>query len=119
MSYFKDGNKLYNLQQYKKAISMYKKALQKNENKAASFYNTAVCYIKLKNFKKAIPFLRSAISLRKESKYFFNLAYCYAMTNNNKKALNYFNLSWAMDNDDTDCEKAINLILDNYRKSLK
>lgn len=119
MSYLKKGNELYNLKDYKRAISMYEKALQMNENEAASLYNTAVCYIKLEHYKKAIPLLKSAIVNRKESRYFFNLAYCYAMTNNNKKALNYFNLAWCLDNNDSDCERAINLILDNYRRQIK
>lgn len=119
MSYFKKANELYNSKQYKKAITMYQRALEVNENEASSLYNTAVCYIKLQNYKKAISLLKTAINRKKESKYFYNLAYCYAMINNNRKALNYFNSAWALDNNDSDCEKAINIILDSYRKTYK
>ena len=38
------------------------------------------------------------------------------MTNNNSKALRYFNLAWALDNADIDCEKAISLILSKISK---
>jgi hypothetical protein len=36
------------------------------------------------------------------------------MLKNNKKALVYFNTAWSLDNNDKDCEKAINLIIKNY-----
>ncbi|AWZ49191.1 tetratricopeptide repeat protein [Hathewaya limosa] len=117
MSYFKKANDLYNAKEYKKAIYMYKKALDMNENESGSLYNTAVCHIKLKNYEKAIEFLRNAVHIKQDSRYIFNLAYCYAMLNNNPKSLYYFNLAWSLDNDDKDCEKAIKLILDNFRKS--
>lgn len=116
MSYFKQANDLYNSKEYKKAIVMYKKAADKNENEIISIYNTAVCYIKLKNYTDAVNCLKLAILMKKESKYYFNLAYCYAMLNNKPKALTNFNLAWALDNNDTDCEKAIDLILANYKK---
>ncbi|CAM3008871.1 CDC27 family protein [Hathewaya histolytica] len=115
MSYFKKANDFYNAKEYEKAITMYEKALKTNENESSSLYNTAVCHIKLKNYYKAIDFLKNAINFKKDSKYVFNLAYCYAMLNNNQKALYYFNLSWSINNEDKDCEKAIKLILENYR----
>lgn len=54
--------------------------------------------------------INNALKLNQDAKYFFNLGYCYSMLENNQKALRYFNLAWALDNDDEDCEKAINLI---------
>ena len=54
--------------------------------------------------------INKAISIQKESKYFFNLGYCYAMKENSNKALINFNIAWALNNDDLDCEKAINMI---------
>lgn len=115
-NFFKKANASYNARDYKTAIDLYQKALEYNENESGSLYNSAVCHIKLKNFQKAIEFLNSAIKIKKDSKYFFNLGYCYAMLSNNPKALYYFNLSWSLNNEDSDCEKAISLILNNYRK---
>lgn len=116
MNYFQKGNELYNIQNYKKAIDMYKKAADEKINEASSLYNAAVCLIKLKNYKKAISFLSCAIEKDAQSKYFFNLAYCYSMLNNRQKALIYFNTAWALNHQDTDCEKAINFILNQYKK---
>jgi tetratricopeptide (TPR) repeat protein len=114
MSYFQKANDYYNSKDYKKAIIMYEQAIKLKDNEASSLYNSSVCFIKLKEYKKAIVLLKSAINLKKESKYFFNLGYCYTMLNDNKKALIYFNTAWCLNNDDRDCEKAINVIIKNY-----
>lgn len=116
VSYFEKGNELYNVKDYKKAITFYKKAIENRENEACSYYNAAVCFIKLKEYPRALDLIKSALSLKQESKYFFNLAYCYAMLNDTQKALIYFNTAWALDNNDKDCEKAINLITKNLKK---
>lgn len=117
MENFKKANDFYTQQNYLKALSYYNKAIKEKENEATSLYNASVCYIKLKNFEKAISLLRKAIELKKDSRYFFNLAYCYAQIKNIKKALIYFNTAWALDNNDADCEKAINLLLSKLRKT--
>jgi Putative Zn-dependent protease, contains TPR repeats len=117
MNYFNKANELYNTKDYKKAIELYKKSIEIKENEAAAYYNAAVCFIKLNEFEKAIPLLKNAINIKIDSRYFFNLGYCYAMTNDNKKALVYFNTSWSLDNSDNDCEKAINLIMNSYKKN--
>lgn len=116
MNYFSEANRLYNTKEYEKAIQFYKKAVEYKENEACSYYNSGVCFIKLKNYSEAITMLKEALKLQRDSKYFFNLGYCYAMQENNNKALIYFNMSWALDNKDKDCEKAINLILSKYKK---
>ena len=54
--------------------------------------------------------LKQAITIQRDSKYFFNLGYCYAMKEDSNRALINFNIAWALNNEDTDCEKAINLI---------
>ncbi|EFG90129.1 hypothetical protein CLCAR_0335 [Clostridium carboxidivorans P7] len=36
------------------------------------------------------------------------------MLNDNKKALIYFNMAWCLNNDDVDCEKAINIIIKKH-----
>ncbi|MCR3761223.1 tetratricopeptide repeat protein [Clostridium felsineum] len=116
MIYFNKATDYYNKKDYKKALSMYKKALELKENESASLYNSAVCLIKLKEYEKAIPFIKEAIKTKIDSRYFFNLGYCYAMLRDKKKALMYFNRAWALNYDDVDCEKAITLILNGYKK---
>lgn len=93
------------------------KAIETKENEAGAYYNSAVCFIKLLKYEKAIFLLKKAISLKMDSKYFFNLGYCYVMLKDNKKALIYFNTAWTLDNSDKDCEKAINLIIQSYKKN--
>lgn len=116
MDYFNAANECYKTKDYKKAISLYQKAIDNKDNEASAYYNSAVCFIKLCQYETAIDLINKALKIKKESKYYFNLAYCYAMIKNNKKALQYFNTSWAMDNEDKECEKAIKLILKNICK---
>lgn len=118
MNFFNEGNKYYNLKDYEKAIDFYKMSIENNEHIACSYYNSGVCYIKLKNFDRAVEMIKVALSTQQESKYFFNLAYCYAMKDDMKKALIYFNMSWSLDPSDTDCEKAISLIMAKNKKAL-
>ncbi|MCY6370635.1 tetratricopeptide repeat protein [Clostridium ganghwense] len=116
MSFFDQANNLYNKKEYEKAINAYKKAIELKENKTASLYNTAVCFIKLNNYTRAISLLKAAIREKEDSRYFFNLGYCYAMLKDAKKALIYFNTAWALNNEDSDCEKAIDLIIQTLSK---
>jgi tetratricopeptide (TPR) repeat protein len=116
MNYFEMANNLYNDKKFYDAFHMYKKSIEEGESISSSLYNAAVCLIKLKKFDDAMVYLKEAIEIKSDSKYFFNLAYCYAMTNKKDLALQYFNTAWSYDNDDTDSEKAINLILQSLRK---
>ena len=118
MNFFNEGNKHYNLKDYEKAIDLYKLSIENNENIACSYYNCGVCFIKLKEFDKAMEMIKKALTMQQESKYYFNLAYCYAMKEDVKKALIYFNMAWSLDSSDTDCEKAIKLILSKSKKAL-
>lgn len=95
---------------------MYKNSIDAKYNPAASLYNISICFMKLKKYHNAISYLKLAISKDPQSSYYFNLAYCYSLIKNKKKALLYFNTAWALNNDDEDCEKAINLILESYKK---
>lgn len=110
MNYFIKANDLYKSKDYKNALDLYKKSAAERQFEAPSLYNSAVCYIKLKDYTSALPLIYKALSIRKESKYFFNLGYCYLMLNEPGKALIYFNTSWSMDNNDLECEKALTLI---------
>lgn len=115
MSYFQEANKLYNSKNYLNALELYKKAINQKDNEASSFYNSGVCFIKLKDYSNAIECLRKAVNIKKESKYFFNLGYCYAASGNFKKALICFNSSWTLNPNDEDCSKAIEIILKTYK----
>lgn len=117
MGYFSKGNEFYNCQNYEEALTYYEKAIESRDCESHSYYNSGVCYIKLKNYSKAIDMISNALEYNKDSKYFFNLAYCYSMLKDDKKALRYFNLSWALDNEDKDCEKAIKIIVNKLKKS--
>lgn len=116
MEYFNKANDLYNKKDYKEALNLYKKSIEIKENEAASLYNAAVCLIKLKSYEKAISLIKEAIYIKQDSKYFFNLGYCYAMLKNSPKALIYFNTAWSLDNNDSDCEKAIGLLIKSIKK---
>lgn len=111
MSYFQEGNKLYNSKNYLEALDYYEKSIKLKENLACSYYNAGVCLIKTKDYLNAITYIKKAIDLSEDSKYYFNLAYSYAMLNNTRKALLYFNRAWSLNSKDEDCEKAINLLL--------
>ena len=117
MNFFSEGNKLYNTKEYKKAIDYYKKAIENNENECCSYYNCGVCFIKLKDYNNAISMLNKALEIQRDSKYYFNLGYCYAMKENTNKALINFNVAWSLNNDDTDCEKAINILTSKIKKN--
>lgn len=116
MNYFDEANSLYKEKEYEKAILLYQKAIENKDNIAASLYNAAICFIKLKEFEEAVPLLKQAIKENGSSKYYFNLAYCYAMLKDNKKSLINFNTAWALDNDDEDSCKAINIIISKLDK---
>jgi ATP-dependent Clp protease ATP-binding subunit ClpC len=73
--------------------------------------------VKNESYEKAAELIKKAIHLKSDSKYFFNLGYCYAMLKNNRKALICFNTAWALDNSDSDCEKAVNKLLNYYKKN--
>ena len=116
MNYFDMANNLYNDKKFDDAFHMYKRSIEEGRSISSSLYNAAVCLIKLKKFKEAIAYLKDAIALKTDSKYFFNLGYCYAMLNRKNLALQYFNTAWSYDNDDTDSEKAIQIILHSLTK---
>lgn len=116
MNFFSEGNKLYNSQDYSRAIDCYKKSVEHKENEACSYYNAGVCFIKLKDYDNAISMIQKAITMQRDSKYYFNLGYCYAMKEDKNKALINFNMAWALNNEDEDCEKAIKLITKKLKK---
>ncbi|MDP4143150.1 MAG: tetratricopeptide repeat protein [Bacillota bacterium] len=116
MDYFEKAEFYYNKKDYGMALNAYMKALTTKQNEPALIYNCAMCLIKLQRYEDAIAFLKAAIELKQDSRFYFNLAYCYAKIGDNKKALLYFNTAWALDNEDKDCERAIDMILRSLTK---
>lgn len=114
MGYFREANKYFSEQRYKKAIVVYNKAIKDSDNQIASMHNIALCRIKLKQYDKAIPLLKLTVAKRPTGNYFFNLAYAYVMIKNFKKALLYFNTAWALSPENKKCEVMINYILNIY-----
>ena len=116
MNYFREANALYVNEKFTDAIELYTKSIDADINKVDSLYNCAVCHIKLKNFDTAIKLLFDVLEYGNESKYYFNLAYCYMSKKDYQSALRHFNTAWSLDDSDIECEKAIDLILKQYKK---
>lgn len=110
-SFFKEANEKYSAKEYEEAIKLYEKSIENKFNEANSWFNMSVCFLKLGEYEKSKTSVKKALKLRLDAKYLFNLAYCYMKENDYKNALLYFNYSWALNNDDLECEKAINSLL--------
>lgn len=111
MSYLQEANRYYQNKQYEKALKYYH--LDYNETgDTRNLYNIGVCYIKLKTYEDAIGFLKMAIKddFINSQKAFYNLGFCYAMLKDNKKALIYFKSALALDNDDSDSKKSVDML---------
>lgn len=116
MDFFYEANDAYSKKNYNEAIHLYKKSIDENKYIPSCYYNVAVCLIKQKKFLDAILVLKKSLTLSLDSKYFFNLAYCYFELDDYQNALRLFNISWALNPNDSDCEKAINIIMHSIRK---
>lgn len=116
IEYFKKANECYNEQNYKRAVAIYNKAIKNRDNEIASLHNMALCYIKLRQYNKSIPLLKTTAVKNPTGNYFFNLAYAYVMIKDFKKALIYFNTAWSLSPENEKCEVMINYILEKYRK---
>ncbi|MDP4143216.1 MAG: tetratricopeptide repeat protein [Bacillota bacterium] len=113
---FEEGNALYEKRDYKNAIKKYREISIDSEFYRAAVYNIGTCYVKLKQYDKALESLKSAYILKQDNKAAFNLGYAYLKTGDKKKALMYFNTAWALDNDDEDAEKAVKAMLREVKK---
>jgi len=65
--YRQEGNKLFNLKKYEEAIKQYTKAINKGASSSIFFSNRALCYLKLKQWEKAIADCKSTIENDSES----------------------------------------------------
>lgn len=115
IEYFKKANEHYSKKEYKRAITVYYKAIKNRDHEIVSMHNIALCRIKLREYNKAIPLLKLTVEKNPTGNYFFNLAYAYVMVKNFKKALMYFNTAWALSPENKGCEVMINYILNIYR----
>jgi tetratricopeptide (TPR) repeat protein len=119
VEYFKTANEYYRKGKYEQAISIYNKAFKEGDNEISSIHNIALCYIKLKQYNRAIPLLRVVVTKKTKGEYFFNLAYAYLMVKNFKKALAYINTAWTLSPYISECESIIKYILKTYRKDVE
>jgi tetratricopeptide (TPR) repeat protein len=111
MDSLKQANVFYNDKNFESALEYYIKALDEDKLHTPIInYNIGVCNMKLKQYDVAIMYFKEALKEDINSKYFFNLGYSYSMLNDAKKSYIYFNMAWALDNSDKDCEKAIRLL---------
>ena len=120
------ATELYINKQYKQAIIFYKRTVKSildeesnivyknnNTNLNASYYNIVFCYLKLKDYDKALENFKLALNYYRDSKYYFNIGYVYVMKQNMKKAYIYFNLAWSLNHNDNDCKDALKKIEPN------
>ena len=70
-----EGNKLFKSEKYKKAINSYSEAIRHNDNNPIYWSNRAQCYIKLKQFERALSDAERATVLdNKSDKFKYRLA---------------------------------------------
>lgn len=114
-----EANKCYSSKDYEKAIKLYEECIGKNYELFKCNYNIGNCHIRTLDYKKAIQFLKESLAHKTDSRSYFNIGYCQSMIGDLKQAYINFNIAWSLDNDDKECEKAINLILEklNYKKT--
>lgn len=75
--YFAKAVKLYNKNNISEAINIYKNLLKTNKSYYV-YYNLGVCYIDLKEYKKATELFKKSIELNNfHVESYINLAYCY------------------------------------------
>lgn len=113
---FRNIKKYANEKSYKRIVKIYNDAIKNKDYEIAYMFNIALCYIKLKEFDKAIPILEIDAMKKPTGEKLFYLAYTYLKVKNFKKALMYFNRSWSLSPENKDCEIMINYILSVYRK---
>ncbi|CAD8079990.1 unnamed protein product [Paramecium sonneborni] len=97
----KEADKLYQQQNYKKALKLYNKALKINNECANIFYMKGKTLIRLNHHKRALTFINKAIKLKSDcSQYLQTKSFALFMLKNLKKSLKF-------------CEKAIELKPEN------
>jgi tetratricopeptide (TPR) repeat protein len=116
INYFEVAEKYYASKNYERAIENFDVFIKTSNDlsrKTSSLYNIGVCYLKLKNYDKAILYLEEAILLKEESSYYFNLGYCHAVLKDYKKAIEYFKIAFKLNPYDVATTKALET-LKNY-----
>jgi tetratricopeptide (TPR) repeat protein len=111
MGLFNEANILCNNKEYTKAIAIYKKCIDNDEETEQAYYNLGTCYIKMKEYNKAIDTFRTVLKINDTyANAYYNLGYVYSMIDDCKKAYRCFNIAWSLNNEDQECEKAIKLL---------
>lgn len=111
MGLFNEANILCNNKEYTKAIAIYKQCIDNDEQTEKAYYNLGTCYIKMKEYNKAIDTFRTVLKINDTYvNAYYNLGYAYSRIDDCKKAYRCFNIAWSLNNEDQECEKAINLL---------
>ncbi|MTI19643.1 tetratricopeptide repeat protein, partial [Fulvivirga sp. RKSG066] len=72
--YFTEGEKYYILEDYSKALGLFQKSLEINEDNATLYFKIAQIHAKGDNLTKALQNITSALELEQDNKYFYVLA---------------------------------------------
>lgn len=108
---FEEANILCNNKEYTKAIDIYKKCIDNDEQTEQAYYNLGTCYIKTKEYNKAVDAFRAVLKINDVyANAYYNLGCAYSRIDDYKKAYRCFNIAWSLNNEDKECEKAINLL---------
>lgn len=108
---FEEANILCNNKEYTKAIDIYKKCIDNDEQTERAYYNLGTCYIKTKEYNKAVDAFRAVLKINDVyANAYYNLGCAYSRIDDYKKAYRCFNIAWSLNNEDKECEKAINLL---------
>ncbi|HLO11305.1 MAG TPA: tetratricopeptide repeat protein [Pseudoneobacillus sp.] len=95
---------------YFKALIEFKESLLTNDDLGKCLYNIGVCYIKLKNFEKAIEYLLEATKAENNYQYFYNLGYVYARLLDFKKSYVSVKMASALKPDDVGVQELIKFL---------
>lgn len=109
--HFEIGNELYKKQEYVKAIKKFEEVELESQYYIKALYNKGVCLTKLKHYEKGIEALKGVVKRNDiHQKSIYNIGFCYKKLGEVKKALIYFKSALALNNDDIDSKKAVELI---------
>ncbi|MEG0107569.1 MAG: tetratricopeptide repeat protein, partial [Lachnospiraceae bacterium] len=94
----KDGVKLLEQGEYKEAIKIFEKSIEKDKNLGESYRGQGIAYWELENYEKAESCFTKAIDngAKKTGTIFNFIAICNMKQGKMKEALNYFNLGLSM-----------------------
>lgn len=115
MDDFEMGYNFYSKKNYEDALVYFKKHFEEDKKNSVVLYNIGVCYVKTKEYEKAIDIFNQvlemkSISSKTTANSLFNIGYSYSALKEIGKAYQYIARSWCINPLDEDCVKALTLI---------